>query len=439
MKCLRILISEDSRTQAESLRYILEKDGHRVTVTGNGRQALDSIAHDPPDMVLSDIMMPEMDGYELSRRIKGEEKTRSIPVILVTQLFDPIDVVRGLESGADNFIIKPYEPSDIGSRIEQTYRANRPEPGGSDQGIPIHLSDGTHTVSTGRAQILNILLSTYEIAVRKNYELQEAHERLNHTNDRLHETVAELETSNADLFKENTERMKAEKALAGANRKLQLMASITRHDLLNRLCALQEYIELSLAYRDKDAARAWENIASATAIVHQTINTVEFTGNYQKIGMISPALVNLRKLVNETGKYISFGTIRLENTLPEGTEIFADPLIEKVFLNLVDNALKYGGKITTIRFRCNDKAGLQIICEDDGVGIPAEEKEHIFTYEYGMNTGLGLFLAREILAITGITIRETGVPGEGARFELHCPPDKVRHAGLPEKPGTETP
>jgi two-component system sensor histidine kinase/response regulator len=434
MNSLRILVAEDSRTQAESLRYILEKDGHRVTLAANGRLALESIATDRPDMVLSDIMMPDIDGYELSRRIKQDPETRSIPVILVTQLFDPVDVVRGLESGADNFIIKPYEPSEIGSRIDQTFQASQPVTGELPGGIRIHLTDGAHTINTGRAQILNILLSTYEVAVRKNYELQDAHERLNLVNDRLQQAVVELKASNADLFKENIERMRIEKALAGANKKLQLMASITRHDLVNRLCALQEYIELSLAYREKDPVRAWDNISSASAIVHQTINTVEFTGNYQKIGMISPMWVELRSLVDDTQKYISLGTVRLENAIPERTEIYADPLIEKVFLNLVDNALKYGGKITTIRFCFDEDGSPRIICEDDGIGIGLEEKENIFTYEYGMNTGLGLFLAREILAITGITIRETGIPGEGARFELQCPPDKIRGFNSPADP-----
>ena len=84
MNSLRILVAEDGGTQAESLRYILEKDGHRVTLAANGRLALESITSARPDMVLSDIMIPEMDGSELSKRIKMDPETRSIPVILVT-------------------------------------------------------------------------------------------------------------------------------------------------------------------------------------------------------------------------------------------------------------------------------------------------------------------------------------------------------------------
>src|SRR5512136_355959 len=115
---MKILVVEDSRTQAESLRYILEKKGYTVTLATNGSDALEQIRAGRPDLVLTDIVMPEMDGYELCHRIKTEGALSSLPVIMVTQLFDPVDVVKGLESGADNFIIKPYEPQDIDSRIQ---------------------------------------------------------------------------------------------------------------------------------------------------------------------------------------------------------------------------------------------------------------------------------------------------------------------------------
>jgi two-component system sensor histidine kinase/response regulator len=116
---MKILVVEDSRTQAESLRYILEKKGYGVALATNGRDAIEQIGTSRPDLVLTDIVMPEMDGYELCRRIKTNGDHKSIPVIIVTQLFDPVDVVRGLEAGADNFIIKPYEPKDIEARIQE--------------------------------------------------------------------------------------------------------------------------------------------------------------------------------------------------------------------------------------------------------------------------------------------------------------------------------
>jgi signal transduction histidine kinase len=374
-------------------------------------------------------MMPEMDGYELCRTIKQDEKTRSIPVILVTQLFDTIDVVKGLEAGADNFIIKPYEEGDISSRIEDVISAggNTPEINGS---IKVSFPDGVHAISSGRVQILNILLSTYAIAIRKNNELSEAQERLNLSNDKLQQAVSDLGDTNTSLHHEIQERKKVERALAEANKKLQLMASITRHDILNQLTALRGYLELARMNGEKEPGRANENIGSAESLLIQTINTVSFTGEYQKIGVKSPVWREVRTLVDDAVKYTRLGPVKLENAIVEGTEIYADPLIEKVFSNLIENAVRYGTKITKIRFGCEGRdGGWTIVCEDDGVGIPEDEKEKIFSYEYGMNTGLGLFLAREILAITGISIQETGTPGKGARFEMHCPEGTVRTKG----------
>jgi signal transduction histidine kinase len=121
--------------------------------------------------------------------------------------------------------------------------------------------------------------------------------------------------------------------------------------------------------------------------------------------------------------------IRITNDIPPGTLIYADPLIGRVFFNLVDNAMRHAGKITMIRFWVEESGdGAIIFCEDDGNGIAAEEKQKIFDRGFGRNTGLGLFLSREILAITGITIRETGEPGKGARFEIAVPKGSWRPA-----------
>jgi len=111
----------------------------------------------------------------------------------------------------------------------------------------------------------------------------------------------------------------------------------------------------------------------------------------------------------------------------EDTEIYADPLLEKVFYNLIDNALRYGETITTIRFSYKiSEKGMTLICEDDGVGIPDEAKDRIFERGVGKNTGMGLFLSREILMITGITIQEIGTYRKGARFELLIPNNSWR-------------
>lgn len=427
----RILVVEDSRTQAEFLRHILEMEGYHVMLAENGIDALEQITVALPAIILSDIIMPEMDGYELSSQIKKDPKTAAIPVVLVSQLFDPADVIRGLEAGADDFIIKPYEPEYIQSRIRAILEAlplsvsEQPEP-------PLEISafNKTYHICAGRAKILQILLSTYDVAVRKNVELEEAREQVNAVNEQIQQAIADLRESNSHLMSENCERRKVEKALDEANKKLNLMASITRHDVINQLTSQHESLKTALLLREKDPQKAWEHVTNATAIATRALNSVKFTRDYQKVGVKSPQWQNIHALVQTAAKEILPEGLKFVNEIPQGTEIFADPLIGKVFSNLVENAVKYGGKITTLRFSMQIKgSNTIIICEDDGIGIPPGRKDKIFSYEDGMNTGLGLYLAREILAITGIILCETGMDGTGARFEIQCPVATIRNTG----------
>ncbi|MCK9307521.1 MAG: response regulator [Methanoculleus sp.] len=426
---MTILVVEDSRTQAELLRHMLETEGYDVTLAADGTEAMRRIEAGRPEIVLTDVMMPGMDGYELCRRIKGDFP--EIPVILVTNLFDPADVMKGLAAGADSFIVKPVDPGLVRSQIDAVLQTREmPDPDGSPAGLEVPFSGSTYTIAAGRRKILNTLLSTYTVAVTKNTELQEAQEQLHSLNDQLRDAVEDLSHSNESLAAENLERKRVEKALADANRKLQLMASITRHDLLNQLAALRGYLDLAQTLRDREPANAWRHVESAGEIVNRINNTLRFTAEYQKVGATSPFWQEVRTLVGRSEKYISMGTVTLENTVPAGVEVYADPLIEKVFSNLIENALRYGETVTTITFSLKREGGAYVIlCEDDGVGVSPGEKEKIFSYAYGMNTGLGLFLAREILAITGITIQETGEPGRGARFELLCPVEVIRAHG----------
>jgi DNA-binding response OmpR family regulator len=427
-KPVKILVVEDSRTQAEYLRHILETAGYRVLLAENGKEALENVATFLPTMILSDIVMPEMDGYELCQKIKLDGRTSAIPVILVSQLFDPADVIHGLECGADDFIVKPYDPEYIRARITSILEAlGQPDPEGIPSPLDVPHAGRIHRITAGRLRIIRILLSTYEVAVRRNTELEEAREQLNAMNEQLHSAVDDLRQSNARLESENNERRRVEKALDEANKKLNLMASITRHDVVNQLTAQNESLEYALRMKDTDAAKAWEYVSAAAQIAMRTLNSVKFTGDYQKVGVKSPQWQDVHALVSAAAEGTVPANLKMHNDVPPGTEIYADPLIGKVFSNLMENSVKYGGKVTTLRVSLvKSGTGTTIICEDDGVGVPDGRKESIFTYEHGMSTGLGLFLAREILAITGITLHETGISGTGARFEIRCPENVIR-------------
>lgn len=423
-----ILVVEDSRTQAEYLAHILKKCGFSCTFAENGRIALEMIARERPAVILTDIVMPEMDGYELCRNIRHNPKFATIPVIMVTQLFDPADILKGLEAGADNFIIKPFDKETVFSRIAESLHGRlREENELSAPPVAIDFSGRRYSIRAGKLQILNILLSTYDLAIRKNTDLQEAQDRLLILNEQLQQMVEELQVANEDLQLENTTRRRVEHDLAQANKKLQLMTSITRHDLINQLTVIQGYLELASLLNHTNPEKGGDYIRKSLAMVAKTVGTIQFTSEYQRIGVTSPAWNNVAECIRNSQKYSTLGEVRLENEIPAGSEIYADPLIEKVIFNLIDNSLRYGRTLTTIRFRLIQEGSIPIIvCEDDGAGIPVEEKERIFSYAHGTNTGMGLFLVREILAITDITIRETGIPGEGARFEMLLPPDGFR-------------
>jgi PAS domain S-box-containing protein len=219
-------------------------------------------------------------------------------------------------------------------------------------------------------------------------------------------------------FRDITGRRQAEEALQEANRKLKLLSGITRHDINNQLTVLIG--NLRVLHKKQPEIAQNEYLLKVLSAANRISAMIKFTKEYEEIGVHAPAWQDCRGLVDVTE--VALGQINLINDLPDGLEVFVDPLIVKVFYNLLDNAVRYGGKITTIRLSGEESGDdYLIVCEDDGAGVPAEEKEKIFERGYGKNTGLGLALSREILSITDITIAETGVPGKGARFEIMVP------------------
>jgi PAS domain S-box-containing protein len=213
--------------------------------------------------------------------------------------------------------------------------------------------------------------------------------------------------------------------LAAANKKLTLLSSITRHDINNQLTVLMGF--LAILKKKQPDPTLNEYCSKASNAAQRISAMIQFTKEYDAIGVSTPVWQDVRTVLDTAAKQAPLGKVVVKNDLPAGQEVFADPLIVKVFYNLMDNAVRYGGKITTVRFSV-EKAGDDhvIICEDDGDGVVAEEKEKIFDRGFGKNTGLGLALAREILDITGITIRENGELGKGARFEMTVPKGAYR-------------
>ena len=221
-------------------------------------------------------------------------------------------------------------------------------------------------------------------------------------------------------FLDITERKRADDALRQANKKLNLLSSITRHDINNQLTVQIGYLEILEDMPFNPTQN--EYFLKVTNAAKRISAMIQFTKEYEDVGVHAPIWQDSRALVDTAAKQAPPGQVMVKNGLPSGTEVFADPLVVKVFYNLMDNAFRYGGKITTIRFSVLESGDFHmIVCEDDGNGVVAQDKEKIFERGFGKNTGMGLALSREILDITGITICEIGEPGKGARFEMAVP------------------
>jgi len=188
-----VLIVEDSPTQSFRLRHLLERHNFNVLSAFNGREALAQLDACAPTLVITDINMPEMDGYELCRRIKDRSEWNHVPVILLTSLSDPKDILRGLECGADNFTVKPYDDEFLLSRIQYVL-ANLDLRRGSfgKEGTEIYFAGHKYKLTTDRIHSIDLLLSTYEMAVQRNLELTRAKEQLEQQAQELREKNTQM-------------------------------------------------------------------------------------------------------------------------------------------------------------------------------------------------------------------------------------------------------
>jgi PAS domain S-box-containing protein len=221
-----------------------------------------------------------------------------------------------------------------------------------------------------------------------------------------------------------TGRKRAEEALFAANRKLNLLSSVTRHDVLNQLNVLAGYLGLVKdRISDVDTAALLSRALDSTWTIRKLI---AFTKDYQEIGVHSPRWQDVAGTVARAGSTLDLGNIALEVDVRD-LQVHADPLLEKVFYALLENAIRHGERVDRIRVSCRREGReLALVVEDNGIGIPPMDKERIFHRGTGRNTGYGLFMSREILSITGLSIRETGTSGEGARFEIQVPEGAFR-------------
>lgn len=190
-----ILVVEDSLTQAKRLERLLKEHGYGVRIARNGFQGLAFAREKKPTVVITDVMMPEMDGYELCRRIKGDETLRDVPVVLLTSLSDPRDVIRGLQCGADNFLTKPYEDAHLLRRLHHILvNLELRREGHAQMTVEVFFAGQHHRLTADRIQIIDLLLSTFEAAVLQSTQLQKLNGDYRHALEEIKQAQANFRT-----------------------------------------------------------------------------------------------------------------------------------------------------------------------------------------------------------------------------------------------------
>jgi PAS domain S-box-containing protein len=220
-----IVLAEDSTTQAVQIKHFLQKAGYSVLHGVNGQEALDFIKGNKPNMVISDILMPALDGYELCECVKSDEDLKEIPVILLTSLTEPTDIIRGLNCGANNFITKPFIEKELLSRVNNIFtNIELRQHSYAEFGVEIYFAGKKFHITSDRMQILDLLLSSYESSIQKSVELKKA-------NQELFKTKKKLESLNKDLEQEVEKRSK---------RILRLNSLLEAIRQINRLIAKEQ-------------------------------------------------------------------------------------------------------------------------------------------------------------------------------------------------------
>ena len=410
---VRILIAEDSPTQAEQLRFLLEERGYNVTAAADGMQALAAARKEKPTLVISDVMMPELDGYGLCREIKADEALREIPVILLTSLGSPSDVIKGLECGADFFLRKPYDERHMLSRVDhvlcnRTLRASA----GIRGDLEVVLSGQRHSINSGRQQILDLLISTYEEAVRINEELASSNRQLE---------IRNSEVERSSKFKD------------------QFLSTMS-HELRTPLNAVMGFSELLSDARygplNERQQRYVNHIHAGGQHLLQLINDILDlsqieAGRLQLSLENAPVLANLAEVSNALQPLVDKKSQTLVlHASPELTVLADSTRLRQMLMNLLGNAIKFtpaGGKIELSARRAGEDVRIEV--RDSGPGIPPEEQQRIFEAFHRLRqsdkaaegTGLGLAITLSLVELHGGRLGLESEPGVGSCFYFTLP------------------
>lgn len=444
-----VLIVEDSLTQAMKLQHLLEQRQFEVFRASNGRKALAKLAARRPTLVITDINMPEMDGYDLCVHIKESDEFRDLPVILLTSLSEPKDILRGLECGADSFVVKPYDDDFLLSRIQAVLRHLKTR--NQTDGKPVaevHYSGQTYRLKTDWLQSIELLISTYETAVQKNLQLVEAKQKLERLAEEMTRTMEELADSH--------ERLKATQVQLIHSEKLQSVGQLAAgiaHEVKNPLAILKmgiQYLGESPLAGEELAALVLKDMKDAVERGNLVISDLLDFSSARTLTMREGSL---NDLIHKTLRFVrhDFNSSKVTVNLKLGDRLPACLMdtqkIQQVLINIFVNAchaMPKGGTLTITtretradsdapdhstvsqagpRYRAGDRLVVAEI-KDTGTGISDEVLKKIFdpfftTKKAGQGTGLGMAVTKQIIELHGGSISIRNAEGGGALVTIN--------------------
>ncbi len=441
---VHILIVEDSPTQAEKLSYVLMQAGYNVSVAPDGRKALEEIREHQPNLVVSDIVMPEMDGFTLCREIK--KNLSEIPVILLTALSDPADVLRGLECGADNFVTKPYDENYLLERIYHLLADSelRKESHAQAAG-KIFFKGEEYRISSDRQQILELLLSTYETAVMKNRELKEAQDKLEVMNDQLQTEIGERRRREEEVRRLNEDLRRRALQLEEANKDLESFSYSISHDLKAPLRGIAGFSQILVQDHidelSEEGRALLDKVRVSADRMGMLINDILA---FARAGQaeIRPTVIDTNNLVRGIVEELSAGSGGRDVCFKVGAlpGAFGDAaIVRQIFYNLLSNAVKFtrGKNYAEI-----EVGGSKKECEtmyyvtDNGAGFDQRYADKLFGVFQRLHsvkefegTGIGLAIVKRFINKLGGTVWAEGKVNEGATFYFTLPMSGGGRAG----------
>lgn len=418
---MNILIVEDSLTQALLLKNSLENHQFHVRIAKDGVEALQMMQETLPNIIISDIEMPRMNGYEFCKNVKSTPNFKNIPVIVLTNLSDPMDVIRGIECGCDSFLTKPCEIHNLLSTIWDARENAKLHSKDSHQKLGFFFKGKHHQIQVNQDQIIGLLLSTYSNAIQKNLELEQAYHKLNLV-------LEELQKTNEELKKLNQQK----------NQFLGMAA----HDLRNPLTVISGYSDMLIGIpgekTDEKLVKILQRIKSSSTMMLQLINDLLDISVIES-GTVSlhlapvdlPLLIQenlalLRNLANQK-------KIELKFSHPDSfPKVNCDAnKVTQILNNLVSNAIKFSevGSSIEIALTLSDKAAILSV-KDFGMGLSDQAKERLFQPFSKSNstgtagekgTGLGLAIVHKIVTEHKGKIWVESEAGKGATFYVALP------------------